>query len=435
MVSLRTRLLIGLAGLVLAIGTTAGALTFRWAYSEEIEDQDAILVQIAALAMNSRLSSEPPAEGKVDAEARVTIDELGGAVDSPTGNSAIPPLPAGLSNGLQTVRRGPDTWRVIVRTRPDGSRVAISQPTAARDEIARGTALRSVLPLCVLIPCLMGVVVIVINYSLRPISRLTAQLDAKESGHLQQLPTDGIPKELLPFIASINRLLERIGTMFDHQRRFIADAAHELRTPITALALQAENLDHADLPPESRERLAALRSGIRRTGHLLEQLLALARYDEDSHANDKVVALDETVKGVIADLLPMAQSRAIDLGVEQIESVEVRADSGGLRALVRNLVDNSLRYSLGGGAVNIAVRREGSQALFRIEDAGPGIPETDLARIFEPFFRGSRPQGDGSGLGLSIVRRVVASHGGSIRLENIASPQTGLRITVMLPCA
>ncbi|WP_276527776.1 histidine kinase dimerization/phospho-acceptor domain-containing protein, partial [Xanthomonas vasicola] len=123
---------------------------------------------------------------------------------------------------------------------------------------------------------------IVIDRSLRPLSRLAERLDAKQSAHLEKLPTDGIPKELLPFVASINRLLDRIGTMFDKQRRFVADAAHELRSPITALSVQAENLERAGLSEDGRVRLDSLKAGIRRIAHLLEQLLALARYDADA---------------------------------------------------------------------------------------------------------------------------------------------------------
>jgi two-component system OmpR family sensor kinase len=436
MTSLRARLFVGLAVLVLAMGLAAGGLTFRWAFQEAIELQDAILLQIGMLAVKNHFRPELIPLSGVDAESRVAIEELDGAPASGQDGISLPSLPANLPDGLQTISRGHKQWRVLLRSRPDGSRVAIGQLTAARDEIARGSALRAVLPLCALIPCLMFLVAIVVHHSFRPVAQLAAQLDAKQSGHLQKLPMDGMPGELRPFIASINRLLERIGVMFDHQRRFIADAAHELRTPITALSIQAENLDSANLPEGSRDRLTVLKSGIRRTAHLLEQLLALAKYEAGNASNAPIVALDQIVKSVVADVLPLAQGRSIDLGFEHIDHAPVRVESTGLTVLLRNLIDNAIRYSFEGGRIDISVLSQGDEAILLIEDNGPGIPEPDLDRIFEPFYRGSRPEGDGTGLGLSIVRRIVGSYNGSIGVENVVLPdRSGLRVTVRFPLA
>jgi two-component system, OmpR family, sensor kinase len=148
------------------------------------------------------------------------------------------------------------------------------------------------------------------------------------------------------------------------------------------------------------------------------------------------VALDQVVKCAVAGVLPLARGRAIDLGFAQIENAMVRIDSIGLTVLLRNLIDNAIRYSFDGGRIDISVLRQGDQAILRIEDTGPGIPEADLDLIFEPFHRGSRPESDGVGLGLSIVQRTVGIHNGSIRVENIALPdRTGLRVTVRFPLA
>jgi two-component system, OmpR family, sensor kinase len=385
------------------------------------------------IAARNDLQVELPAEGGVDAEARIVIQELG---DAPGGRRLkLGPhgLPNDLPDGLQTLPLSGGTWRVLVRTRADGSRVAVAQPTAARDEIARDSAVRTILPLGVLIPCLMLLVGLVIHTSFRPVLNLASRLDVKESGHLEKLPTDGIPTELHPFIESINRLLQRTAVLFEHQRRFIADAAHELRTPITALSIQAENLGHEDLAEESRTRLAALRSGIRRTAHLAEQLLDLARYDENNLADVQVVKLDAIVKKAVSEFLPFARARSIDIGFDRIEDAPVRGIPTGLAALTRNLIDNAIRYSPDGGQIDIDVSSEGDYVVLRIDDSGAGVPEAQLDRIFEPFNRGNRPEGDGTGLGLSIVRRVVDNHHGSIRLENRTTPgRTGLRAIVTL---
>ena len=435
MAGLRARLFAALAILVVLTALTAGGLAYRWAFAEAIELQDAILVQIGQLALKTRLRAEFPAPSNVDAEARIVVEELD-EPGHPRPAGGLLDIPHDLPNGLQTLSLGGETWRVLARTRLDGSRVAIAQPTAARDEIARDSALRTVLPLGALVPCLMLLVGFVIAYSFRPVMRLASQLDAKESNHLQRLPTEGIPMELHPFIESINRLLERISVLFDGQRRFIAHAAHELRTPITALGIQAENLEHAELPEEKQMRLAALKSGIRRTAHLLEQLLDLAKYDGGDPSKAPVVRLDSVVKDVVADFLPLARARCVDLGFEGIENTPVRVNSAGLAALTRNLVDNALRYSPDGGQIDIRVLRQGGCALLRIEDTGPGVPPAELDRIFEPFNRGVRSADEGTGLGLSIVRRVVDNHDGSVRLENLTSAgKTGLRVTVSFPLA
>ena len=237
-----------------------------------------------------------------------------------------------------------------------------------------------------------------------------------------------------PFVRSINRLLERIAIMFEQKRRFIADAAHELRSPITALKLQADNLSHGDLPLESRERLRALEMGIGRTAHLLEQLLALAKYEAGPLSHVPSTLFDEVVKEVVADQLPLAQARSIDLGFKRVEEVLVAADPTALTVLVRNLLDNAIRYTPEGGKIDISLFREGAHGVLKIEDTGPGIPINELPRVFDPFYRGRQTGIQGTGLGLSIVRQIVESLSGSVTLENMMVPGLGgLRVTIVLP--
>jgi two-component system OmpR family sensor kinase len=434
MASLRARLYAGLAAIILIAGVAAGATAFAWAYHEAIEFQDAVLLQVGALAVDNRIRSGPTVDRGVDADTRVIIEELG--QPSPDAGATMPRLPHDVADGLQTLVRGKGSWRILVRTRADGSRIAVSQSTDYRDELAHDSAVRAVLPLAALIPCLMVLVGVIIRYSFRPVSRLAAQLDAKETDHLARLPTEGMPRELLPFIASINRLLDRIAALFDQQRRFVADAAHELRTPITALSLQVENLDHIELAQESRDRVAALKAGIRRTAHLLEQLLALARYESGSTPQAASAAFDSIAKEVVADFLPHARKRGVDLGFERVDHIFVDADNTALSVLVRNLIDNALCHTPDGGRIDVAVFRDGDHCVLRIEDSGPGIPEAELVRVVEPFYRGRWSASEGTGLGLSIVRRIVETLGGSVALENLSSPErTGLRAEVRIPAS
>jgi two-component system OmpR family sensor kinase len=267
------------------------------------------------------------------------------------------------------------------------------------------------------------------------VSQLAAELDAKRTGHLQRLPIDGMPNELLPFIESINRLLDRIGAMFDQQRRFVADAAHELRTPITALSLQIENLERGDLPPDTRERINSLKDGARRSRRLLEQLLALARFEANTESTPTITRLDHVSRDVVSETLQRTAARNIDLGFERCDPVAVRADAASLAALVRNLVENAVRYTPENGRIDLVIGEEGDQALFQISDNGPGIDRADMPRVFEPFFRSAGAVGEGAGLGLSIVERICKRLSGTVVIENIgkqAAP-AGLRVTVRMP--
>jgi two-component system OmpR family sensor kinase len=423
--SLQGRLVISLTAMIVFTGVIAGVVAFQLAFDEAIELQDSILLQVGSIAGHIRVPEPAPTGGNLEPEAQVAIEELNDAADK----DMLRTLP----DGLHIVSRSHETWRLLIRTRPDGSRVLIGQPTYIRDTIARNGALHTVVPLLLLLPCLMLVVMIVVRRTLRPMAQLAARLDARPADDFSALALDGTPAELHPFIASINHLLERVQTLIDQQRRFIADAAHELRTPITAMSLQAENLSQVELPPDSRGRLSALINGARRTAHLLDQLLALARYDTGRAPEAPVTSLDACTMEVVADLLPKAAERGIDLGFEIVEPLLVRGEPAMLASVVHNLIDNALRHTPEGGRIDIGVYRDGEQVVLQIEDTGPGIAPADQKRVFEPFVRGGHAAEGGTGLGLSIVKRIVERLKGSVVLENV--PQSGLRATVSLPAS
>ncbi|OAF20038.1 ATP-binding protein [Bradyrhizobium neotropicale] len=430
--SLRGRLFAGLTAIILLTGLAGGLFAHHWAFNEAIEMQDSVLIQIAGLVQSGSLTGGRELHG-VDEDAEVwLIDQPAAPQAADDGLKQL----WSLKDGLALATRKGQPIRVLLGTRLDGTRFAVAQRTSVRDEIASDMAFRTVLPIAALIPCLLLVTAIVIARSLRPMVRVADDLDGRRADDMTSLPVAQMPSELNPFIASINGLLQRVRLLMDQQRRFVADAAHELRTPITALSLQAENLDPVDLPVGARDRLSALRQGIRRTMHLLEQLLALARQDAGSpdEATMPVVALDRVAKEVVAEALPEAVNRSVDLGFARVEPVAVRGEAVMLAAVVRNLLDNALRFTPHGGRIDACVYRDGTTAILQIEDSGPGVSPDEIGRIFEPFFRGQRPEGDGVGLGLSIVRRIVNRLGGSIDAVNSAEAgRTGLRVLVKLP--
>ena len=431
--SLRGRLFIGLTAMILLTGGIGEFFAYRWAFDEAIEIQDSALIQIASLAQYGRFKSGPPLP-EIEEDAQVRLIELGTV---PRGTSDERRLFV-LQDGLHTATWKGQPVRVLLRTRRDGSRFAAAQPTAIRNDTADDMAVRTLLPVAALIPCLLIVTAFVIAYSLRPMTSLAGDLDARRADDLTPLPPAAAPSELHPFIASINGLLLRMRSLMDQQRRFVADAAHELRTPITALSLQAENLDHLKLPAAARERVTAMKQGMQRTRRLLEQLLALARFEAATRGVGEMQPqpLDEAAKQVVTDLLPQALDRGIDLGFDAVEPVAVHAEPVMLATVIRNLLDNALRFTPEGGRIDLGVFRDDDTAALQIRDTGPGIASADLERIFEPFFRGSQPKGEGTGLGLSIVKRIIERLGGTILVQNAGDQGgSGLRVLVRLPLA
>ena len=429
--SLRTRLNFGLALLILITGAIAGAFAYQWGSSEADELQDAVLLQIGALARNSQMRGPLEKQEGVDAEARVYLSELNqtdGEASDPITSKKLSSLP----DGLHTVGKGKNAWRVLIRTRDDGSRFALSQTARYRMEIARISALNATVPLLLLIPCLLLLVGFAVNVSLRPLKLLASDLDKSKSNEPGHLSLKDVPTELYPFVESINRLHERVRRTLEQQNRFVADAAHELRSPVQALNIQVENLDQTKLPAESANRLLILRSGIKRIARLLEQLLTMAKYDEPK---DKfpIFSLDNVAKGVVADVIETAQDRSIDLGFSRFEESPVRGDEISLAIIIRNLLENAIRHTPDSGRIDLAVYSEDEFSFFIVQDSGAGIPFDEIERVFSPFYRGNTPSGEGAGLGLSIVQRVVSALGGHVTLQNTVGG--GLKAVIKLPKA
>jgi two-component system OmpR family sensor kinase/two-component system sensor histidine kinase QseC len=249
---------------------------------------------------------------------------------------------------------------------------------------------------------------------------------------LRPLSTGNLPREIEPLVGELNRLLGRLQEAFAAQRAFISDAAHELRSPLTALRLQLQLLDRA---PDEAARLEArsrLGAAVARAIHLVEQLLTLARSDPQELAGDfAAVDLAAVAAEGIADTHDLALARGIDLGLDAAPPVPVRGDREALRILVRNLVDNAVRYTPPGGSVQVRCRPAAGGAVIEVSDTGPGIPAADRERVFDRFYRRTASQGDGTGLGLAIVKSIAEHHGARVALAE--APGGGLQATVSFP--
>ncbi len=410
-----------LALAIILAGLVAGLVSFGFAYVEAQEFQDDTLRKIAAVADVNRLHEQGVNNNNIngiggadsDPEDRILILRL--PVDMETASAAW--LPADLRPGFHTVGSQDEGWRVFVRQTKHGARIAVAQETTVRDEMAINSALRTLIPLLALLPLLIWLSVRIVRAELAPVRHLAQTLDEQPAERPAALSEDGMPDEIAPFIRAINRLLERVARLMTEQRRFIADAAHELRSPLTALSLQAQNLEKADTLVAMHERVAPLRAGIERSRRLTEQLLNLAK-SQASTATGTVMNVSDMARELIAEYLPLAESRAIDLGLEDTGNIVLAAEPQMLHLVLKNALDNALRYTPAHGEVTLRLYTEGEDAVIEVEDSGPGVPVAQRERVFDPFYRIEGVGGEGSGLGLAIVRDAAARLGGTVSLHD-----------------
>jgi two-component system OmpR family sensor kinase len=442
--SLRFRLSAWISVTILVGAFAAGAYSYVAATGDAHRLQDAQLRQIGNII--GRLDAVPATPrararaGEIDFDARIVLRFLAAEDGKPVPCSGTPPcFSNALADGLHTVDAGREQWRVFVRTNARGIRTAVAQQTAMRDAIARADAGRTLVPLLVLAPLLALLVTILVRLMFRPLRTLTAQLGARREHEFGELSRSALPSEVWPFVAEINRLIARTARTMARQRRFIADAAHELRSPMTAMSLQAERLAASAMSSEARNRLDALAAGIGRTRILLDQLLTLARTQEstDDHAGKSgaAVSLKRAIHECLEDLVPLADAKGIDLGVIGDAEPLVAGTPVDLKTLVKNLIDNAIRYTPPGGRVDIRIEADGDDGSgwvhLHVEDTGPGIPAAERTRVFDAFYRVLGNGQIGSGLGLAISAAIAARLGARIALNDAAGG--GLDVHVQFP--
>jgi two-component system, OmpR family, sensor kinase len=311
------------------------------------------------------------------------------------------------SQGFHDVTVGDSRWRVYTLQSPDRT-VQSAQSLRFRRHLVKSQAFQVALPVLLMIP----ISACFLWFGMRPavrrlelISRAAAQQDEHR---LTELPVEHAPFEIKPLVMAVNTLLARLRTAFMAQRRFVQDAAHELRTPITAMSLQLENLKSRMPDSASVEQLQQLEAGLSRTKRLVEQLLRLARQESPRPADPPVVIqLDGLLKSSIADFMALADKRSIDLGYAANIDATVHANEDELCSLIHNLLDNALRYTPSGGIVDVTLHRDTGVVTVEIADNGTGIPTELLPRVFDRFFRIEGAETEGSGLGLAIAKNAA----------------------------
>lgn len=309
--------------------------------------------------------------------------------------------------------------------------IQVAQDMAARRRMAGSLALRTVGPIALAAPLLMLVVWWVVSRSLAPVARVRGQVAARQADDLSPLSEDDLPEEVRPLVHELNLLFDRVQKAFDAQKHFVADAAHELRSPLTAIKLQVQGLQRAPDQPTRDLAVARLAAGIDRAARLVEQMLALARHEASAAAGAEreTISLPEVVRLAISDAVAAAQAQDIDVGLVRADPATVTGQAEAVRMMVRNLLDNAVKYTPGGGRVDVAVLRLADGVELTVDDSGPGIAADERERVLDRFYRSGEPQVPGSGLGLAIVKSIAELHGATVSLDH-SKTLGGLRVVV-----
>jgi two-component system, OmpR family, sensor kinase len=416
MKSIRRALIIPLAaGLLVAI-VLAAFFTYQRARDEANALFDVQLQQTAASIVGMPLVA-PTTAFRGDSSTPLVVqvwDRDGVQVfrSQPTRD-----IPARAAPGFTTVPGSDGAWRVY-SVLANGQVIQVGQPLAARDELATSMAWRTTLPLMLIAPLLALFVWFAIERALAPLARLAGAVGKRSADELAPLQDHGWPQEVAPLVAALNDLLDKLKTALRSQRAFVADAAHELRTPLAALHLQAQLAERASDGGERANALVAMKGGIDRATRLASQLLALAREEhaelDGSHGS---VDLAELARDVSRELAPIAAAKDVDLGVTDASPLAVQGDAPALFTLLSNLIDNAMRYTPAGGRVDVSVALRDGAPAFIVRDTGPGIPADEREHVFDRFARGAHASAPGSGLGLAIVRRIAERHNATVTLE------------------
>ncbi len=433
MSSIRARLLLAVLGMLAVAALVVGSVTYR---SVRAETEALFDYQLRQMALSLRDQGEvAPAQASALADQQLdfvvqvwTAD--GRAIYASRAHAA---LPQRAQLGYADVTVAGQVWRSFSVAMP--SRVIqVSQPLAIRRKLAADAAYAAVLPLLLIAPFMAAAAWWLTALALRPLQRVAAGVRQRDEQSLEPLPSAGLPDEVAPLVAALNALLQRLGQSLDTQRAFVADAAHELRSPLTALKLQLQLLKRAGSEAERSAAADALAAGIERAARLVEQLLTLARTEPGATGTAlQSLDLSELVREAVADTVPLALARGTRFELSADVPVRIDGDRAALAALVRNLADNAVRYSPRGTRVEVRVSQPDGAPTLQVDDAGPGIPPAERERVFDRFYRRGVADEPGTGLGLAIVRGVAQRHGATVQLGE--SPLGGLRVTLRFGCA
>ena len=424
--SLQIRISIALILMFLPLSIIAGAFSYYQTYHEAEELQDDLLRQTAAY-INPKTTDYT----QIGSENHILIQTFGQEDTVPLSNT--------LGEGFHTIKGGvddddddDDEYRAYIHQTPQG-KIAVLQETEYRDDLAATAAYQSVLPLLIALPLMILLTVWITYHAMRPVKTLSASLGQRRSDDLSPLDGEGVPSEIQGFVTAINQLLQRTGENIRRQQRFIADAAHELRSPLTALSLQAERLTKLPQSDEAREQTSLILQSIQRNRHLLEQLLTHARAQgSETQRNLTDISLQAQFRRVLQELMPLALNKQQDIGVAVVNDLRIRADDTEIYTLIKTFTDNAIRYTPAGGRIDIGFNETPTTIAIWVEDDGPGIPAAERSRVTDAFYRILGTEQQGTGLGLSIADAIAKRYGGKLILADSRNFAHGLLIQAQL---
>ena len=426
--SLQVRISIALILMFLPLSIIAGAFSYYQTYHEAEELQDDLLRQTAAY-INPKTTDYT----QIGSENHILIQTFG--------QEDTVPLSDTLGEGFHTIKGSvddddddddDDEYRAYIRQTPQG-KIAVLQETEYRDDLAATAAYQSVLPLLIALPLMILLTVWITYRAMRPVKTLSASLGKRRSDDLSPLDGEGVPSEIQGFVTAINQLLQRTGENIRRQQRFIADAAHELRSPLTALSLQAERLTKLPQSDEAREQTGLILQSIQRNRHLLEQLLTHARAQgSETQRNLTDIRLQAQFRRVLQELMPLALNKQQDIGVAVENDLRIRADDTEIYTLIKTFTDNAIRYTPAGGRIDIGFSETPTTLAIWVEDDGPGIPAAERSRVTDAFYRILGTEQQGTGLGLSIADAIAKRYGGKLILADSRNFAHGLLIQAEL---
>lgn len=434
--SLRRRLLLWVSIASLFIWVLAAVLSYRQASHEVQELLDGQMIKTARLLLVQTRSGVQDIASL--SESMAALRGLGGlstrrkempqefqirrADDSLLSRSRhAPPTPPAVL-GFTDIRHSGEAWRSLTLATDDGAyRVQVAQSSRLRNREALEMATKTVLPLGLLFPLLIGLIYFSVWRGLKPLDNLAAEVAARSPDNLVPLVPLATPLEARPLVTALNQLLERLAATLDNERRFTADAAHELRTPLAALKIQAQVAMATKDPEQNRHALAQVLASADRTTHLVEQLLRLARLDPIAQLPGlQALNLTDLANSAVSAAQSAAASKQQRLTLSTPEApATIDGDHDLLTTALRNLIDNALRYTPEQGIITVGIEAGDGDVLLSVSDNGPGVPAEELPRLIERFYRGREASAEGSGLGLAIVRRIAELHGARLEIANV----------------
>lgn len=435
MKSLRIRLILLLGAAIVAAAGAQFAASLRAATREADKLFDYHMRRMAHALQDSSLEQPElhtlPGAGRLGFDFVIQIWTEGDKRVYQSRTYSMLPQQAALGYSNVTLNNG--DWRIYA-VKTDKRLIQVAQKMDIRRDQALSLALSAVWPIIPISLLLLAVVWWVVTSALAPVNRIGRELAARRADSLAPVSDRDVPQEIARLVAELNSLLGRVGQALQSQQQFVADAAHELRSPLTALKLQVQTLARAKDETARTQAIGRLLGGVDRAARLVEQLLALARQDPLGEPFEPVlVSLPACIEQALADVAPLAASRGITLRHNAVDRLEVLGDADSLRIMVRNLLDNAVRYTPEHGEVQIDLATAAGMAVLTLQDSGSGIPEPERVRVFDRFYRVAGTRQGGSGLGLAIVKAIVDRHKGTVTL--IEAALGGLAVRILLPLA